>query len=345
MGNGNSETHEIKLPEGTGRATIVINNIQGKSKWLKYFLILSVIFNIILFASYREYFQDPHEPQERFHDGSETASEKVARISVDGVIFGSNTKNILKSIKKASEDDNVKAILLSVDSPGGGAPDSHQIYHELKKLSAQKPMYVHMKKYAASGGYYVSMGAGTEAKIFAEPTTWTGSIGVIIPRLQLSGLGEKLGIQSKPLKSGPFKDSPSPFRELSDEEKALWDAIIADSLGLFTGVIVENRANLNKEQVDALATGQVYTASQALENGLVDEIGYEEDALKALGTKAGFDPEKVRIIDYYVEPSLSEVLMGTSARSSVEQQWEALVESTLPRAMYLCSWLPVGASW
>ncbi|MCA9041465.1 MAG: signal peptide peptidase SppA [Planctomycetaceae bacterium] len=343
MGKNNTEELEIGPPTQDGRSTIIINHNPGRPKWLKILLVISLMMNVGMYLAYREYFQDPHEPQERFHDGSQTASEKVARISVEGVIFGSNTTNILKSIEKAREDDNVKAVLLSVDSPGGGAPDSHQIYHELKKLTEKKPVYVHMKKYAASGGYYVSMGAGTEAKIFAEPTTWTGSIGVIIPRFEMTGLEEKFGIKSAPIKSGPFKDSPSPFRELAGEEKELWDAIIADSLGLFTGVIEENRANLDVEQVKALATGQVYTASQALQNGLIDEIGYEEDALKALGDKAGFDPEKVRIIDYYVEPSLSEIFLGTSAQSSIEKQWEALLETTVPRAMYLCTWLPLGS--
>ncbi|QDU79460.1 Putative signal peptide peptidase SppA [Polystyrenella longa] len=342
MAKSKADGQEIVLPEGEGRSTIVINNNPGKAKWVKILLVISLIVNVFMYSAYQEYFQDPHEPQERFHDGDASATDKVARISVDGVIFGKNTTNILKSINKAQEDENVKAILLSVDSPGGGAPDSHQIYHELKKLSAQKPMYVHMKKYAASGGYYVAMGAGTEAKIFAEPTTWTGSIGVIIPRFNLTGLEEKLGIRSAPIKSGPFKDSPSPFRDLEGAEKELWDAIIADSLGLFTGVIVENRTDLDEAEVDAIATGQVYTASQALANGLVDQIGYEEDALTALGEKAGFDPEKVRIIDYYVEPTITEALMGTSAKSPIEQQWEALVQSTIPRAMYLCSWLPIG---
>ncbi|MAT14317.1 MAG: signal peptide peptidase SppA [Planctomyces sp.] len=345
MGNEKSESHEVNLPEGTSKATIVINNqsTRGKSVWLKVFLALSIVINVALFTMYRSYFQEPNQPKEKFHSGDPAAADKVAIIPVEGIIYGANTTQILKAIERAREDDAVKAALLAVDSPGGGAPDSHQIYHELKKLSAVKPVYVQMKKYAASGGLYVAMGAGTEGKIFAEPTTWTGSIGVIIPRFDLTGMEDKFGITAAPIKSAPLKDSPSPFRKLTEEEQAVWDAIIKDSLGLFTGVIVENRANLDEEKVEALATGQVYTASQALNNGLVDEIGYEEDSLKALGEKAGFDPEDVRIIEYYTEKTLPEILLGTSATGSIDEQWQALLESTIPRAMYLCSWLPLGA--
>lgn len=341
----NAEVYEVVHPDANGRSTIVIQNGAKKGKWVKFFLLISILANISMYGMYRQYFSDPDGPQERFHSGQWDADDKVARISVNGVIIGLNTKRIISAIEKADEDDSVKAIVLSVDSPGGGAPDSHQIYHELKKLSAKKPMVISMKRYAASGGYYVAMGAGTEAKIFAEPTTWTGSIGVIIPRFEMAGLGEKLGVKSEPLKTGPFKDSPNPFRVLSEEEKELWKAILDDSLGLFTGVIEENRENLNKEQVAAIATGQVYTANQALENGLIDEIGYESDALKALGEQAGFDPEKIRVVEYFFQPALMDVLMGAATSQQPENQWKQFVESTVPQAMYLSSWVPTAAAW
>src|SRR5207248_4028218 len=105
-------------------------------------------------------------------------------------------------IKKAKEDANVKGVLLAVDSPGGTVTDSHKIYHQLKELSEKKPVFVSMGSLAASGGYFVAMGAGTQAKIYAEPTTWTGSIGVIIPHYEVTELAEKAGIKALPLKTG-----------------------------------------------------------------------------------------------------------------------------------------------
>src|SRR4029077_5357237 len=120
---------------------------------------------------------------------------------VNGTIMPPFTKRILQSIDHAKDDKHVKGVVLVVDSPGGLVSDSHQIYHRLKELGKTKPIFVSMKSLAASGGYYVSMGAGEEGRIFAEPTTWTGSIGVIMPRYEVVELAKKVGIDSKPLKT------------------------------------------------------------------------------------------------------------------------------------------------
>src|SRR6266576_4494251 len=117
-----------------------------------------------------------------------------------------------------------------------------------------------MGSMAASGGYFVAMGAGTKAKIFAEPTTWTGSIGVIIPHYELTEVAQKIGFKAAPLKTGEFKDSLSPFRELTPRDKEVWDNILTQSFDLFLDVIDENRDTLTKPQVRELANGQIYTA-------------------------------------------------------------------------------------
>lgn len=197
--------------------------MKGKSFWTKFLvfaLVISIMVNFAMHGQYEEYFSNATGPTEKYYSGDMESQNKIAIISVDGTIMSPLTDQVIKSVKQAKKDNDVKAVLLSVDSPGGLVADSHQIHHELKLLSESgKPVYVVMKRMAASGGLYVAMGAGPEAKIFAEPTCWTGSIGVIIPRFDLSGLAEKYGVSSEPLKTGKFKDSLSPFRELDEEEK------------------------------------------------------------------------------------------------------------------------------
>jgi protease IV len=244
---------------------------------------------------------------------------------------------LLKQIERAAKDDNVKGVLLEVDSPGGLVADSHEIYHRLKQLSAKKPMFVQMKRMAASGGYYISMGAGSQGRIFAEPTTWTGSIGVIIPRYDFSRLAETYGVGSDPLKTGEFKDALNPFRPMSDNERKLWENILDQSYRKFMGVIDENRDSLDAAAVKALATGQIFTADDAVENKLVDEIGYEEDALKAL--KAKLQLTEARVITYSVPITLAEQLLGSAVK--VQQPVDpikTLLDASVPRALYMCSW-------
>ncbi|HSG69025.1 MAG TPA: ATP-dependent Clp protease proteolytic subunit, partial [Planctomycetaceae bacterium] len=144
---------------------------QNKSAWkirvLLILLIFSVFYNFQSVARQEEYYSAASSVQEKYHSGSRTVKTRIARIVVSGTIMPPFTSNTLKAIKHAREDENVKGVMLVVNSPGGLVTDSHQIYHELKKLSAVKPVYVSMGSMAASGGYYISMGAGKDAKIFA----------------------------------------------------------------------------------------------------------------------------------------------------------------------------------
>jgi protease IV len=225
---------------------------------------------------------------------------------------------------------------LRIDSPGGFVADSHQIYHELYKLHAKKPVYVQMQRMAASGGYYIAMGAGPKAKIFAEPTTWTGSIGVIIPRYDVSELAKKYGVDSAPLKTGEFKDSLNPFRPLSDAEKGVWSNIMDQSFQTFLQVIDDNREKLSMAQVQALATGQIYTAKDALANGLVDAIGYEEETLKELQQACNLST--ARVVTYSHPTTLVDVLLGAKAQAP-RDPFATFLDNSVPRAMYHCSWL------
>ena len=299
----------------------------------------SVMFNFGLYSAYREYFANAEPPEERFHSGSESSRDKIAVVQVDGTIMPPFTERLLKQIERVGKDDNVKGMLLVVDSPGGLVADSHEIYHRLKQISAKKPIYVQMKRMAASGGYYISMGAGPQGRIFAEPTTWTGSIGVIIPRYDFSKLAEKYGVGSDPLKTGEFKDALNPFHPLSDNERKLWENILDQSFQKFIGVIDENREKLDADGVKALATGQIFTADDAIQNKLIDEIGYEEDSLKALKDKLKL--KEARVITYHSPLTLAEQILGTAVK--VKQPIDpikTLIDASVPRALYLCSWWP-----
>lgn len=271
------------------------------------------------------------------HSGKNQADAKLAVINFTGTIIPPFTERWLKQIEAATEDESVKGVLLAVDSPGGLVADSHQLYTKLQKLREKKPVYVAMKRLAASGGYYLSMGIGPKGKIFVEPTTWTGSIGVIIPRYNAAELAEKVGVTVEPLKTGPLKDALNPFRDLSDQEREVWDAILKESFDEFIDVIAENRSDLTEDDVRSLATGQIYTAKQAIRNGLVDEVGYEDDALEALAESLGLD--EYEAITYSSPASLLDLLLSGKAESETSVV-EQLLDASVPKAMYYCSWNP-----
>lgn len=300
------------------------------------FLLLSVFMNFALISSNADI---DTGTQEKFVSGDETATDRIVIIEANGTIMPPFTERIIGMVEDARDDDNVKGVVLVVDSPGGLVADSHQIYHRLKQLSAKKPVYVAMKRIAASGGVYIAMGAGENGKIFAEPTTWTGSIGVIIPRYDLSAMAEKFGVKSDSLTTGPFKDSLNMFKPLSEADRELWGAIMDDSFDRFVEIVAEGRKGLDEETVRTkLATGQVFTANQALENGLIDEIAFDDEVVDKLQEDLGLS--KVRVVKYTYTPTVLDILLGNVEARDPEVFWQKAMESTVPRAMYYCSWLP-----
>ena len=327
------------------------NALRRRRRWVFRLLLLvlfvSLLANMAIFSSslvFSGFYSGDSEPLERFHSGDKEVLSKIAVVEVSGTIMPPFTKRILRMIKRARSDDQVKGVVLAIDSPGGFVADSHQIFHRLSELSQEKPVYVSMKRMAASGGIYVAMGAGSAGKIYAEPTTWTGSIGVIIPRYDLTEFSEKVGVTVDSLKTGEFKDSLSPFRKLTDDERNVWQAIMQESFERFLHVIADNRRSLDYKTVkDELATGQIFTALQAKQNGLIDDIGYEDDVIKALKIKLQL--KKVRVVNYQFPPNLLELVVGSVEAQRPGYQWRALLEATVPRAMYLCSWGPEIPSW
>ncbi len=317
----------------------------GQKGWLRRWavrfmvlvLLLSLLFNAALISTSGD-FTDLGEPLERYHSGERESKAKIAVINISGTIMPPFTNRILKCIEKARKDKTVKGVLVSIDSPGGFVADSHQIYHRLSQLNAKKQIFVSMKRTAASGGLYVAMGAGPQGRIYAEPTTWTGSIGVIIPRYDISKLAARYGVSEDSLKTGEFKDSLSPFRELTERERDVWESILDESFQRFLKVIADNRQDLEYKTVKTLATGQIFTAVEAKQNGLIDEIGFEDESLEALKQRLGLD--SVLVVSYEFRPSLLQLLTGSIQAQQPENRFKDLLEATVPRAMYYCSWAP-----
>ncbi|MDO4720302.1 MAG: signal peptide peptidase SppA [Peptostreptococcaceae bacterium] len=228
--------------------------------------------------------------------------ERIAVIYIDGVIssytsygvsggIGYDHHFVLQQIEDLKNDETVKGLILSVNTPGGGTFESAQLKDALidLKQSTGIPIYVSMQKIAASGGYYISAHAD---KIFATEETLTGSIGVIMSGLNLAGLYEKLGITEDTIKSGAFKDIGSSSRVMTEEERAILQEMIDLSYERFVKVVSEGRG-ISKEKAKKLADGRIYDGGQAKANGLVDEIGYFESALYRMQQDYNLDHAQV----------------------------------------------------
>ena len=193
-------------------------------------------------------------------------------------------KQQIDHARKDIEDGNLKAIVVRVNSPGGTISGSDYMLHYLRKLAADThvPLVVSMGGMAASGGYYVSMCVGERPEtIFAEPTTWTGSIGVIIPHYNLAELLQKWGIQEDAVASDPLKTMGSFARKMTEKERKIFQGLVDEGFSQFKDAIKQGRPKFRKDPtaLDKLATGQVFTAQQALDDGLIDKIGFVEDAI------------------------------------------------------------------
>jgi protease-4 len=207
--------------------------------------------------------------------------DKVAVIEIKGPIV--DARPTLESLKHFREEDAVKAMVLRIDSPGGGVGPSQEIYAEVLKTRAVKPVVASMGAVAASGGYYIAAAADG---IVANPGTVTGSIGVIMGYTNFGQLLERIGLTPVVIKSGTFKDTGSPTRKMTDQEKALLQGVIDDMHQQFVAAIVEGR-QMPVEKVASLADGRIYSGSQAKAEGLVDRLGNFEDAVDWAGQLGG----------------------------------------------------------
>lgn len=335
---GHSESRSVAIEPATPQ-TIHVHNYPATSGWkirlLVVLLLISVILNFSQLTASRRY-QGASAANERFLSGSPTSTDKIAVLEIHGVIMPPMTGRWEQIIDQIEADPQVRGVILAIDSPGGLVADSHRLYQRLVELRKSKPIYVSMERIAASGGYYMAMAAGPEGQIFAEETTWTGSIGVIIPRFDLSQLAEKFGVQSDSIKTGDLKDSLDPFQPLTAEDRAVWDAIIGEAYDEFVKVIDAGRPSLDEPTIRKLGDGRIYTARQAVANGLVDELGDRKFAIAQLAKSLNLnDP---RVVRFETGRSLIESIAGMQVESSTPDPVRMLLDASVPRAMYLFGW-------
>ncbi len=277
--------------------------------------------------------------------------EKVVLVDIDGLITNREDRTLTgfqkelgmvervrEALAKAEEDSRVKALLLRINSPGGTVTSSDVIYHDIRRFKEKKkiPVYVSILDLAASGGYYIAL-AGD--KIVAHPTSLTGSIGVIVLKMNLQDLMDKIGVDWEVVKSADKKDFLSPFRPLTQEERKIFQSTIDSYHQRFLEVIVENRPGLDWNAVRKLADGRVYTAQQALEAQLVDQIGYLDDTVEMI--EGELSVSDIRVVTYH-RPG--------DYKSNLYSSWNAPTVNLLnidlglerahpaPRFMYL--WMP-----
>jgi protease-4 len=228
------------------------------------------------------------------------------------------SQQVIEQLKKADENEDVKAVILYVDSPGGSVFASDEISLQIKEMN--KPIIAAMGSLAASGGYYVS--APTQ-EIWASPHTLTCSIGVISQFLNVEEFAQEYGITAITVKSGQFKDTGNPFREFTEEDEALWQAIIDEAYGEFVRIVAEGR-KLSEENVRAVADGRVCTGKQAKEMGLVDSLGYLPDAIDRAAELGGIEGEP-RIIEYTRNVGFWDALGATLNRPSPVEEVKQLL--------------------
>ncbi len=223
--------------------------------------------------------------------------------SSTGILDGADPIEILPLLRTSTEDPNIRAVVLRINSPGGQAAASQEIYREIMRVrDAGKPVVVSIGDMAASGGYYVASAAN---RIVAEPGAMTGSIGVISTLPQLADLLEKLGIEFVIIKGGEFKDIGSPYREITPEEMELLQDMIDDVHDQFISDVAAGR-DLDVEDVREVSDGRILTGRQAKERGLIDELGNLYDAIDLAAEMAGI--ESPEITDFQRTPILSEFL-------------------------------------
>ncbi|GEN46960.1 signal peptide peptidase SppA [Alkalibacillus haloalkaliphilus] len=291
-----------------------------------------------MFESDRDFSEEVREDGDPF--------DKVAVIHLEGVIQSSdvggllntstyNHKMLLDMLDFAKEDDDVEAVVLRVNTPGGGVVESEEVHSKILDLQEEdKPVYVSMGNMAASGGYYVSAPAD---HIVAHPATLTGSIGVIMEAINFAELADDLGVEFNTITSGEYKDIMSSFRPMTDDEESILQSMIDEMYDEFVQVIANGR-DMDESTVRDLGDGRIYTGSQAEENGLVDSLGSLDDAISQL--KEDHNLQNAQVVEYEYQLGFNAFLGGTAQRLVSDEfrfsQLEEMIrKSSAPRAMYL----------
>lgn len=235
----------------------------------------------------------------------------IGLVEVKGMILDS--RETVRQLRHFLKKDDIKAVVLRVDSPGGVVAPSQEIYDEVRKFAAKKKIVVSMGSLAASGGYYISAPA---TLIYANPGTITASIGVIIKLSNIEALMDKIGIKATVVKTGKFKDSGSPVRELTAEDRAMFQSVIDSTHNQFVKAVASGR-KLPENEVRGIADGRVLSGEQALALKLVDRLGTLQDAIEEAGRLAGIKGEPEVILPPKRKLNYLDLLSG-----GVEEKFE-----------------------
>jgi protease-4 len=294
--------------------------------------------------------------------------DKILLLDVSGIISGqereqalglaseeSTVARVQEALRVAREDERVRAVVLRIESPGGEVTASDTLYREIMRFKAEteRPVIAALMDVATSGAYYAALAAD---RIVVNPTTVTGSVGVILVGLNVQGLMTKLGIRDQTVKSGAHKDLLSPFRDATAEERAIVQGVIAELHERFVGLVIERRPAIAAADLERVTDGRIFTASQAAALGLVDDIGYVDDAITLARQAAGVERARVVMyhrVDEYRENIYSYSranLPGAAARPGLSGDGDVvslrlrLPARPGPRFMYL--WAPgTPAAW
>ncbi len=282
---------------------------------------------------------------------SGSGADKILLVDLSGVISSQEKEGLFsqpsmlsdlkEQLELAAKDDRIKGLLLRINSPGGTVTASDILYHEILTYKRQRkvPVVASIVDVGASGGYYVAAAADA---IMAHPSSVTGSLGVIMLTVNARGLLEKVGVEANAVTSGPRKDMGSPFRAMSPEERDIFQGVIDQLYQRFLTVIQEGRPNLSPEQIRKLADGRIYTGEQAKEAGLIDTIGYLDDAVELAKKRAKVS--NVRVVTYRrpgeYRNNIYSRLSGEAGAWPTLPSLDlfALVRGGTPQFMYL--WMP-----
>lgn len=241
-------------------------------------------------------------------------------------------------LEQAGEDDKIRGVIVRIDSPGGGVTASDVVYQRLMRFKADRkvPVVAQMMSMATSGGYYVALAAD---EIVANPTSVTGSIGVIFSGVSLAGLLDKIGVENQTIKTGKMKDIGSPLRTMTAEERTVLQNLLGDMQARFVGLVRERRPQVTEAALDEVSDGRLLSAPQALQAGLIDRIGYLDETIEKLEDQLGIETAKVvryRRPDEYAETVYSR---GNTSPPQVNLLHLGLGERRVsPQFLYL--WMP-----
>ncbi len=297
----------MSLSSDNFTAAIHLRDQARKWKNISFLMIIA-----ITLLSFRLLFGSSNDTTKDIGDG-----DYIASINIDGIILDDEYRTEI--LEKIAEQKNIKAVIVNVDSPGGGIVGSENLYANLKEISKNKPIVVVMGAVAASGGYMASLASD---HIIARNGTLTGSVGVIMQSSEFTKLADKLGVTFLTYKSSPLKGSPSPFEKANPQADKVINESIKDSHKFFSDLVKERRGDKIKD-ISTVADGRVFTGRQALEAGLIDEIGGKAEALKYLNTQKNIDTEKYTVKKVNLEKpdgALLSKLLGEETMTKVVEK-------------------------